>query len=343
MTSAATQLAHVRPNLPHRPDLAVHELLVDGVTREAEKVVSVRLVHPDGQPLPEWTPGAHLDVLLPSGRLRQYSLCGDPDERAAYRIAVLHELHGRGGSTEIHQTPLVGRMLGIRGPRNHFPLSDAPRYLFLAGGIGITPILAMARQASRMGTPWRLVYGARSHAGMAFVDELLDLPGGDVEFVPQDDRGLPDLKAILSAVDEDTAVYCCGPEPMIAAAEETSGRLVPRGGLHVERFAAAAEPQPANAPKAQEPPDGSFEVELRRSGAVLTVPPDRTLLDVVREVVPDMQSSCEEGFCGACETPVLEGRPEHRDAILTEEERERGHTMMICVGRSYSARLVLDL
>lgn len=317
----------------------LHALVVRETRQESDGVISLRLAHPAGEQLPAWKPGAHLDVLLPSGLLRQYSLCGDPGERDAYRIAVLREEEGRGGSVEIHDTPLVGRELQIRGPRNHFTLVPAQRYLFIAGGIGITPILAMARQVAREGVPWRLVYGGRTRATMAFVDELIELPGGEVELVPQDERGLLPLEDILSQEAPDTAVFCCGPEPMIRAVENACARHLWPGSLHVERFAAASTAPPLPEPGSSD----TFEVELRQSGVTLTVPPDRTLLEVVRDVVPGALSSCEEGFCGACETKVLEGVPEHHDTILTDEERLTCGTMMICVGRSCTPRLVLDL
>ncbi len=322
------------------PESPVYGLRVEELRPEAEGVVSLRLVQPDGGPLPAWAPGAHLDVRLPSGLLRQYSLCGTPGDPTGYRIAVLREAEGRGGSLEIHDTPLVGRELGVRGPRNHFALIAAPRYLFLAGGIGITPILPMIRQASGRGVRWRLVYGGRTRASMAFVDELLALPGGEVELVPQDEQGLLPLDRILGATGDDTPVYCCGPEPMIKAVEEGCARHLPREALHVERFSATSSPKPPS-PEPVDPE--TFEVELRRSDVVLQVPPDRTVLEVVRDVVPDMPSSCEEGFCGACETTVLEGVPEHHDTILSDEERATCGTMMICVGRSCSPRLVLDV
>jgi ferredoxin-NADP reductase len=318
----------------------VYRLLVDDVRPEADGVVSLRLVRPDGLPLPAWSPGAHLDVVLPSGLIRQYSLCGDPDDRKGFRIAVLREAEGRGGSREIHDTVLPRLEVGVRGPRNHFPLVEAQQYLFLAGGIGITPILAMARDASRRGVPWRLVYGGRTRATMAFVEELQDLPGGCVEIHPQDERGLLPLDRLLGEIEAGTAVYCCGPEPMVRAVEEISALRLPAGTLHVERFSAASGPRVP--PPAAEDSD-EFEVELRRSGVVLPVPADRTLLEVVRDVVPDAPYSCEEGFCGACETAVLEGVPLHNDTILTDQDRESCSMMMICVGRSRSPRLVLDL
>lgn len=317
-------------------------LLVERTTWEAAGVLSLQLVAPNLSPLPAWTPGAHLDVVLPSGLVRQYSLCGDPLDFCRYRIAVQLDEHGRGGSREIHGSQLVGRTLRVRGPRNHFRLEPAPGYLFLAGGIGITPLLSMAREAGRRGLPWRLAYGGRTAASMPFVTELAALPGGQVEVVAQDVRGVLDLTTLIGSATPDTAVYACGPEPMLQAAEAAASSCRPARTLHLERFAAAASvdftpPTPAGTA----PVD--FEVELRRSARTVVVPPNRSVLAVVREVVPDVLYSCEEGFCGACETSVLEGEPDHRDSILSEQERSCSASMMICVSRSRSRRLVLDI
>jgi ferredoxin-NADP reductase len=314
-------------------------MLISQVTLAAQAVITIRLVDPDGAQLPEWAPGAHLDLLLPSGRIRQYSLCGDPLDRTCYTVAVLREDAGRGGSVEVHDSTLVGRYLEVRGPRNHFELRPAARYLFLAGGIGVTPLMAMIRVATRNGIPWTLHYGGRALAHMAFRDELCQLGGDAVHLVPQDQFGILDLEQIIDASPVGTDVYCCGPEPMLVAAERAcAGSGSPRT-IYIERFGAAS-----TSPIAGDEGDrAEFEVELARSGTVLIVPADRTLLDVVRTAVADVPYSCEGGYCGACETRVLEGEPEHHDQILTDAERASGSTMMICVGRARSARLVLDL
>ncbi|PXY28444.1 PDR/VanB family oxidoreductase [Prauserella muralis] len=327
-------------------------LLVRQVTWEAEGVLSLRLTDPDGGLLPEWQPGAHVDLVLPSGRVRQYSLCGDPADRRAYTIAVRDEPDGRGGSREIHSSALAGRLVDVQGPRNHFALVPAPRYLFIAGGIGITPILPMVRRVHAWGVPWRLVYGGRSRQSMPFAGdlaELADRAASRVDMVPEDECGVPDLDAILADLADGTRVYCCGPEGLLRAVEQRCENR-PRGvELHVERFSAVPGRQetPGEATVGGDAvpggPPGTFEVELRRTGVTLTVQPDRTLIDVVREAVPDLLSSCEEGFCGTCETKVLDGTPDHHDTILSARERESGRTMMICVGRSRSRRLVLDL
>lgn len=312
-------------------------LLVRQVRLEAKAVVSLQLVDPAGGALPSWQPGAHLDLVLPSGLIRQYSLCGDPEETHSYTVAVLRETRGRGGSAEIHDSALVGRELKVRGPRNHFALTPANGYVFLAGGIGITPILAMIRSAAARGLPWHLYYGGRDLAHMAFREELLVLGGDQVHLLPQATHGLPDFTAILGGQPPDHLVYACGPEGMLRAAEEACSAATPPRDFRSERFAVAtkATPEPADR--------GTFTVVLKRSGISLTVPPDRTLLEVVREALPDTPYSCEEGYCGTCETRVIDGLPEHNDQILSPEERARSRTMMICVGRSHTPELILDL
>ncbi|GAA1976099.1 PDR/VanB family oxidoreductase [Amycolatopsis minnesotensis] len=317
---------------------------VDGeaVVRRAETVadgvLSVELTAPGGGPLPPWKPGAHISVVLGSGLVREYSLCGDPGDRDTYRIAVLDEPGGRGGSRELHRTAVPGARLGFRGPRNHFALDDsATRYLFIAGGIGITPILPMVRAAAARDARWALLYGGRSRRSMAFTDEVRALGGPRLTLVPQDELGLPDLGSPLAAAGSSTAVYCCGPPPLLAAVERQCDRLGMLGSLRVERFRPGTpEPATGNA-------DQPIEVELRRSGKRVTVPPGRSVLGSVREVLPRVASSCEEGYCGTCEARVLDGVPDHRDTVLSEEDRARGDCMMICVSRARGATLALDL
>lgn len=320
--------------------LETRVLRLDRVDAVADRVVALRLVG-DG-PLPGWEPGAHLDVILPSGKVRQYSLCGDPAERGgapaepgAYTIGVLREVAGRGGSAEVHDVLRAGGTIRVRGPRNHFPLVDAERYLFIAGGIGITPITAMVRAVDERGADWRLVYGGRTRASMAFADQLAERYGDRVELVPSDELGRLDLTAILAGSRAGAAVYCCGPEGLIAAAERQAGGL----DLHVERFTGGGADRVAPIP----PGARSFEVELARSGETVRVGPEQTVLEAVRNVVPGIPYDCEEGYCGSCETRVLGGAPEHRDSILSVAERSAGETLMICVSRCASARLTLDL
>ncbi|MFG2129503.1 PDR/VanB family oxidoreductase [Streptomyces sp. NPDC048751] len=311
-------------------------LVVATRTRVADGVVSLALRRPDGGTLPSWTPGAHIDVFLEGGHgelIRSYSLCGNPAEQDVWRIAVLREPQGRGGSAYVHDHLPEGAALRVRGPRNNFPLRPAARHLFVAGGVGITPILPMVEAAEAAGADWRLLYGGRTRASMAFLDRLE--PYGDRVLVrPQDEYGLLDLAAFLGAPGEGTLVHACGPEPLLLAVRERCADW-PAGTLGVERFA------PARAADAG--PTGAFELELARSGLTLTVPPDRSVLETVEEAGVDVDSSCREGTCGTCETDVLDGTPDHRDSLLTEEERACGETMLICVSRSRGPRLVLDL
>jgi ferredoxin-NADP reductase len=307
----------------------VLELAVVRRVDEADGVVSLHLANPAGPPLPAWAAGAHVDVVLPDGTTRQYSLCGTGTEWA---ISVLDVQDGRGGSAWIHANVHEGTALRVRGPRNHFELVPARRYVFVAGGIGITPIVAMVREAQRRGADWRLVYGGRSRSSMAFADELEKL-GNRVRLVPQDTDGLIDLAEVLGAPQIGTAVYCCGPEPLLQAVEKEC-RSWPPGTLHVERFSAEV---------ADTSDDGSFEVVAKRTGISAIVPPDRSVLDVLADHGIDIPTSCGEGVCGTCETGVLEGEVEHRDALLSDAERAENTVMMVCCSRARSARLVLDI
>ncbi|WP_367040241.1 PDR/VanB family oxidoreductase [Streptomyces sp. Je 1-332] len=304
-------------------------LLVRRMTWEADGVLSVELTHPDGKPLPAWTPGAHLD-LHAGGHVRQYSLCGDPRDTTAYRIGVLNEASSRGGSRHVHTKLRPGQTVNASEPRNHFALEDAPGYLFIAGGIGITPLLAMAREAARRGADWRMVYGGRNRRSMAFTDELTSL-GGDLTVVPQDEHGHIDLASALDGLPEGTLVYCCGPEPLLAAVEA----VAPADRLRVERFTAPVVERTGD--------ESAFEVECRRSGVTLSVGEDTSVLQAAEAAGLSVNSSCQEGICGSCETRVLDGTPDHRDFLLSEAEHAANASMMICVSRCASGRLVLDL
>ncbi|MFC4507258.1 MULTISPECIES: PDR/VanB family oxidoreductase [Streptomyces] len=305
------------------------ELVVERLESAAEGVVALTLRHPLGERLPAWEPGAHVDLVLGPGLERQYSLCGDPADHTAWRVAVLREPAGRGGSAHVHEQLGQGDKVRVRGPRNHFALRPAPRYRFVAGGIGITPVLPMLAAAEAAGAEWTLLYGGRSRESMAFTEELARY-GDRVTVAPQDETGLLDLGPVLDALPEGTLVYCCGPGPLLDAVEERC----PAGALHVERFQ----------PKEQQTDgDTEFEVELAQSGRTLTVAAGVSVLDTVRAAGVEVLFSCAEGTCGTCETEVLEGTPDHRDSVLTDEEREAGETMMICVSRCRGRKLVLDL
>jgi cytochrome P450/ferredoxin-NADP reductase len=309
------------------------DVRVEGKTEAAEGVVALTLRQIADSPLPPWAPGAHVDLILDGAPTRQYSLCGDPADHHVWRLGILRDENGGGGSRFVHDRLRAGDTVRVRGPRNNFALVSSPRYLFIAGGIGITPILPMIAAATEAGAEWQLLYGGRHRASMAFTGELARY-GDRVTVVPQDEMGLLDLESWLGVPRPDTLVYCCGPEPLLAAVEERCRAWPPRS-LHVERFSA----RPLSAPVRAE----AFDVELARSELRLTVPPDRSILDVVEEAGIGVLSSCAEGTCGTCETGVLSGLPDHRDSVLTDEERAAGDCLMICVSRSCTARLVLDL
>ena len=314
-------------------------LLVREIRLIAPRIVALVLDRDGEGELAEWEPGSHINLELPSGLVRSYSLCGDPADRDRYRLAVLFETESTGGSREIHETGVVGKWLRFTGPINNFKLVEAPSYLLVAGGIGVTPLLAMARQLEEAGAEYQLVYGGRSRSQMAFVDELQEVCGERMRLQPEDREGVLDLAALFSSVPPEASIYCCGPGGMLASAEEEASRMGRRAALHVEWF---APPAVAVAPVASGRP-GAFEVELRRTGVTVQVPRGRTILSVVKGVVPDVIYGCGRGFCRDCETKVIEGVPEHRDFILSPEEKASNTMMMICVSKAKSERLVLDL
>lgn len=323
-------VASGEPSRPREFEAAVR---VEAKETVAEGVVALSLREVDGRPLPPWEPGAHVDLILDEAATRQYSLCGDPADPDVWRLGILRDPAGSGGSLYVHDQLRAGDTVHVRGPRNNFPLVGSPRYIFVAGGIGITPIVPMVAAAEAAGAEWQLVYGGRQRASMAFLDELAEY-GDKVLVRPQDEYGLLDLEALLGEPRPDTKVYCCGPEPLLAAVEERCASW-PKRTLHVERFV----PKPLTEPVLHE----AFEVHLAQSGLTLTVPPERSILSVLEEAGAAVLSSCAEGTCGTCETTVLEGVPDHRDSVLDEDEREAGDCMMICVSRSCTRRLVLDL
>ncbi|MDM2016447.1 PDR/VanB family oxidoreductase [Mycobacteroides abscessus] len=308
-----------------------------------DDVISLHLEAPDRTPLPRWWPGAHVQVQLPSGLIRHYSLCGDPANRRSYRIAV-RRIPGGAGSAEIHETLTPGVVLGISNPHNAFPFVSAnlsavhgnirtpvrPRHLrFIAGGIGITPILPMLARAQQRGADWSLFYAGRSRESLPFLTEL-GCYGNRATVHCDDIGGPPTLSELMGDIENADAVYCCGPPSMISSVAAVMADY-PTVEFHFERFGS--------------PPikDGkAFEVELSRSGEILHVPAHRSILDVVRQVRPNTPYACKQGFCGTCRTRVLAGDPDHRDRRLTRTQEDNGD-MLICVSRAASERLVLDL
>lgn len=321
------------------------ELRVAATRWEGERIVAFELRDPADGPLPAWEPGAHVDLHLDGGLVRQYSLCSDPRDRSHWRIAVLRLDEGRGGSRAAHAALRAGERVRVSAPRNRFELAPAHDgdVLLLAGGIGVTPLLAMARELERGGADWRLVYGARSRVALAFADELRALAPARVALVAQDEHGLPDLDALVAGAGaRGTTVYACGPAAMLdALAARCAAAGWPDGRLRTERFEADAETA-AEAASAREGGE-AFEVRLARSGIDVRVDPGVSILDAVRDAGVAVASSCEQGICGTCETRVLGGVPEHHDQLLTDAERAAGETMMICVGRCAAGPLVLDL
>lgn len=299
----------------------------------AEGVRRLVLRKPDGSRLPDWAPGAHIDLFLPGDRVRQYSLCGDRWDAHTYQVAVLRDANGRGGSAYIHDTLSVGDAIGVGGPRNNFAMAPAEQYLFIAGGIGITPILPMIHQAQLLDVPWTLLYGGRTAASMAFVDEL-SRHGRNVRLWPQDTHGLLPLKAAFDALPSGGKVYCCGPAPLLSAVEAIGADRAP-GTVRIERFIA----EPLGAPVRST----AFDVQLQRSGVTVTVQPHQSIVDAVSAAGVPVLSSCGRGLCGTCETTVVSGVPDHRDSLLNDDERASNTTMLPCVSRACSDRLVLDL
>ncbi|MEV5609079.1 PDR/VanB family oxidoreductase [Streptomyces sp. NPDC052225] len=299
------------------------DLVVADRRQEAEGVVSLLLRRPDGAPLPEWEPGAHVDLLLGDGLERQYSLCGG--DASSWRIAVLREPDGRGGSALVHGELTPGRAVRARGPRNHFRLEPAPAYRFVAGGIGITPILPMLAAADG---EWSLFYGGRSRESMAFAGELGARHPAERLHLRE---GPLDLAAHLADLRPGELVYACGPESLLTAVEA----LVPSEALRTERFTPTAVDTDG---------DEAFEVELACTGRTLTVPGDRSVLATLQDAGVEILYSCTEGTCGTCETDVLAGEVDHRDSVLTAQERACNETMMVCVSRAAKGgRLTLDL
>jgi vanillate O-demethylase ferredoxin subunit len=306
---------------------------------EAQGVVSLDLRAV--QALPAFEAGAHIDLLLPTPQgplMRQYSLCNDPRETHRYVVGVGFDANGRGGSRWIHESLTVGQTLQVGRPRNHFPLAEtAPKNVLIAGGIGVTPLLAMARRLSAIGAPWTLYYCVRTPERAAFLDVLRALPGRVIPVFDGEPgvTGL-DIAALARAEAPDTHLYCCGPAPMMQAFGLAVRGRAP-DTVHQEWFAAPA------GDAAHAPSDGGFDVHLARSGHTVRVPPDRSILEVLSTQGIEVPFACEQGVCGSCETRVLAGRCQHRDLILSEAERDANDRMLICVSRCDGDSLTLDL
>ena len=314
-------------------------LRVAAVAAEARDVLRLELAAADGRELPPFEPGAHLALQLPGGLVRHYSLLYDWRERHRYVLGVGRAAASRGGSDYIHASLRQGMDLSCSAPANNFRLApDATHYLLIAGGIGITPILAMARWCQAQGKSWQLVYAARSRVRLAFYEELRAL-GGTVHVHCDDEQGGPlAVQPLLDGLALGSQVYCCGPAPLMEAVQR-AGAGLPADALHFEWFSAPAPAQAAPAPEA----DDGFWIDLARSGQSFHVPADRSILEVLEQNGHEVPYSCREGLCGTCETAVCGGEPDHRDYVYPPSQREGLRSMLICVSRAKSPRLALDL
>lgn len=318
------------------------QVRLKSITFEAEHILSFELVPlSPAQDLPAFSAGAHIDLHLntPGGPLvRSYSLLNNPQETHRYCIGVNRDAQSRGGSRHVHDALRAGDVLTISAPRNNFPLDEtAPFNVFIAGGIGITPILGMIARSQALGTPWRLHYAARTREQAGFLDRLAAYegkPGADVRlnFDKAPGGRMLDLGEVVKALPEGAHVYCCGPLPMLEAYEQATAGLSPVR-VHREYFAA----------KEAAATDGGFTVELARSRKTLEVPAGKSILDCLIAIQVEPPFSCREGVCGTCEVRVLEGTPDHRDLVLTDAERAVGDRMMVCCSGAKSHKLVLDL
>ncbi|MBU2965838.1 PDR/VanB family oxidoreductase [Amphritea sp. 2_MG-2023] len=311
-----------------------------------EDVVELTLVSADGDILPIWQPGAHVELVLEtctdaSGSvddnnvlLRHYSLCSDYLDCSQWKVAILREEGGRGGSLFIHNQLQQGDTLKVSEPRNHFPFTPRKKCLFIAGGIGITPMLPMLQQADKEGVDWRLVYLSRERSRMSCLEKLAQYDQSRITLNCDKEDGYIDLPGLLATCDTETSVYSCGPKPLLDALESHySAQVNPTWSLDIERFAA-------------DPVDnsgGAFDVVINSTGQRIHIPEGQSALAVLREAGIKIPISCGDGICGSCETRVLSGIPDHRDSVLSEEEREENDYMMLCVSRALSPELILDL
>ena len=314
----------------HRVDL---RLRVSDVREETERVLVAELAAVDGARLPAWTPGTHIELVLPSGRIRHYSLCGDPHDRSVYRIAVLREDDGDGGSVEFHDAAKAGATFTVTAIRNRFPLSMAKNYIFVAGGIGITPLLPMFSALARRRKPFNVFYTGRTRASMAFASTVSAVAGARVVETSSEPR--IDLRALVRDAEPGTAIFACGPAALLQELQDAVADAGKPLELRFEAFQSSGS-------RSQAYVDREFVVHLERQRTSLVVPPGQSILKTMRDAGYSVPSSCEDGWCGTCETPVRDGIIEHRDTVLSEDERESGASMMVCVSRAQSDALVLD-
>ncbi len=287
----------------------------------------------DGAAFPSFEPGAHIDLHLPNGMVRQYSLIGAGDNPTTYVIGVKFDRNGRGGSRYVHEDLRIGDVVAVSEPRNNFPLVETTDpVVLIAGGIGITPIWSMVQHLLASGRPWQLHYSARAQSEAVFFEHLKPLAQVSFHFDDENNGRFLDIDSIVSSAPDNAHLYCCGPKPMLEAFERSALRL-PRAKVHTESFGA----------RLSAATQGGFTVELARSRRTFMVPQGQTILQVLREAGVDVASSCEQGVCGACETGLISGTPEHHDAVLTDDERAANDRVMICCVGCINGPLVLDL
>ncbi|KGB93189.1 PDR/VanB family oxidoreductase [Burkholderia cepacia] len=324
-----------------------HQVRIDALIDAAQDIRCFRVSRVDGQPFDAYEPGAHIDVTAPSGITRQYSLCGDPDERGSYLFAVKKETRSRGGSRSLHDDVRVGAELSIGTPRNLFRLTDdASEHVLVAAGIGITPLLSMAYALNRRGARYRLHYFARSREHAAFVDELSAEPFAShvtFHYGVEPDALAAELRGCVASIDAHAHVYTCGPGPFMDAVVAAAATRVPDDAIHLERFAADPVAAEAGHTAADAGAADGFEVRLRRSGQSVRVTPDTSIVDALARIGVEVDTSCGEGVCGTCMVPVVDGEPDHRDHCLSKAERASNAVICCCVSRARSAVLVLDL
>ncbi|MFD2204574.1 PDR/VanB family oxidoreductase [Kiloniella antarctica] len=312
-------------------------VLVNAMKDQAQNIRTYELVSPSGETLPPFTAGSHIDVFLANGLIRQYSLSNAPEEQLRYVIGVQKEENGRGGSKYLHDTVNIGDEIEISVPRNHFELDEsAQKYNLIGGGIGITPILSMARRLKSLGKPFQLYYACRNEGRAAFMEELKSSELSPHVVVSYDDvHGPLKTQTLFGPVEPEVQIYCCGPTGLMDAVK-CATITWPNNTVHFEHFSA----DDSTGPKED---DGSFEIIIQSTGKVLHVPADKSILTILEDNGIFVDHACCEGVCGTCETGLLEGDADHRDMILTDDEKKENQVLMVCCSRAKSASLTLDL
>jgi len=319
------------------------QLRVRQITNEAEGINTFEFVDPDGKDLPEFAAGSHIDVQIPGGFLRQYSLCNDPRERHRYVVGVLNDPKSTGGSRSMHENVRAGDLITVSQPRNNFPIiEEAKHHLLVAGGIGVTPMMAMIEQLKTMNADFTMHYCTKSDEQTAFRGRLVDL-AAEGRVINHYDGGDPskglDIAGLLKDHQDGTHLYYCGPGGFMLATKDGSAHWPPET-VHFEYFAPVAVEKPA-AGAAADFTDEEFQVTVSSTGATYSIPADKSIVDVLREHGIDVDTSCEAGTCGTCKTHYLEGEPDHNDFVLTDAEQKEW--VMICCARSKSQNIILDL